>query len=252
MNTTKRILTTATLLALGTAAASVQAQTWTKTGNPGNLISTAQVTVGTGALESITGAFSYTTTGSERTTINISNPDLFAIRIDGTSPFSATTLGQPSDLYDTQLFLFDSAGYGVYANDDAFAFGTGALISPDISPAPGLYYLGIASEGIVARSGSTAATDIFDNTVDDTTGATPFTGLRTPRPGSGPLSRWFLSSSDVETGFYTIALTGASFAGSPNAVPVPEASTLVSFGVPALLVLAVLVRRRVKPAAASV
>ena len=251
MNTTKRLLTAAALLAFGMATASAQAQTWTKTGNPGNLPSNAQVTVGTGALETITGVFSYTTTGAERATVNVSNPDLFAIQIDGTSPFSATTLGQPSDLYDTQLFLFDSAGYGVYANDDAFDFGRGALISPDISPAPGLYYLGIASEGIVARSGTTAATDIFNNTVDDTTGATPFTGLRTPRPGAGPLSRWFLSSLDVETGYYTVALTGASFAAAPNAAPVPEASTWVSFGLPALLVLGVLARRRVKPAAAA-
>ncbi len=253
--------TAAALLTLGFAASSVQAQTWTKTGNPGNLPvngqiavslpANAQLTVGTGALESITGAFSYATAGLERATVNISNPDLFAIRIDGTSPFSATTLGQPSDLYDTQLFLFNSAGYGVYANDDAFEGFRGALISPDISPAPGLYYLGIASEGIVARSGTTAATDIFDNTVDDTTGATPFTGLRTARPGSGPLTRWFLSGLDVETGYYTIALTGASFAASPNAAPVPEASTWVSFGVPTLFVLGVLVRRRVKPAAAA-
>ncbi len=249
MNITKQLLTAAALLTLGTVSA--HAQTWTKTGSPGNLPSNAQITVGTGALESITGVFSYTTIGSERATVNVSNPDLFAIQIDGTSPFSATTLGQPSNLYDTQLFLFDASGYGVYANDDAFEGFRGALISPDISPAPGLYYLGIASEGIVARSGTTAATDIFDNTVDDTTGATPFTGLRTPRPSAGPLTQWFLSSSDVETGYYTIALTGASFAGSPNAAPVPEASTWVSFGAPALLVLAVIARRRVKRTASA-
>lgn len=256
MNTTKQLLTAAALLTLGMATAGVHAQTWTKTGNPGNLPSNAQITVGTGALESITGVFSYTTTGSERATVNVSNPDLFAIQIDGTSPFSATTLGQPSNLYDTQLFLFDSSGYGVYANDDAFGADSfiqskAALISPDVSPAPGLYYLGIASEGIVARSGTTAATDIFDNTVDDTTGATPFTGLRTPRPGAGPLTQWFLSSSDVETGYYTIALTGASFGASPGAAPVPEASTWVSFGVPSLLMLGVLVRRRVKQTASA-
>lgn len=256
MNTIKRLLTATALLALGTAGMSAQAQTWTKTGTPGNLPSNAQITVGTGALEEITGTFTFTTTGTERTVGNGSNPDLFAIQIDGTSPFSATTFAQVSDIYDTQLYLFDASGYGVYANDDAFAAdgfiqSRAALIAPDVPLASGLYYLGISTGGIVARSGTTASTDIFDNTVDDTSGATPFTGLRTARPGSGPLTRWFLSGSDVETGSYTIALTGASFAASPNAMPVPEASTWVSFGVPTLFVLGVLVRRRVKPAIAA-
>lgn len=242
-------LAAAVLFAFGAAGASAQAQTWSKTGSPGNLPGTAQVTFGTGALQEITGAFSFTTTGSERNTVNVSNPDLFEIMIDGSAPFSATTFGQDSNLYDPQLFLFNVAGYGVYANDDASEFTTQALIAPTTAVAPGLYYLGIATYGVVPRSGSGASGDIFDNTIDDTSGNTSFTGLKGPKAGiSGPLTNWFLSGADVETGYYGIALTGASYA-APAAVP--EASTAVSFGLPLLLCAALAARRRAKRASAQ-
>jgi hypothetical protein len=254
MNTTqiqiKKIqLIAAALLALGAAGTSAHAQTWAKTGSPGNLPATAQVTQGSGELQEITGAFTYTTTGSERTVVNTSNPDLFEILIDGTSPFSATTFGEASSLYDPQLFLFNAAGAGVYANDDASDFTTSALIAPTTSPAPGLYYLGIATYGVVPRSGTGTASDIFPNTVDDTSGNVSFTGLKTPFSGAtAPLTNWYLSGADVETGYYGIALTGASYA-VPAAVP--EASTAVSFGLPVLLGLALLLvkaHRRTKQA----
>lgn len=218
---------TAALALLSLVGTGAHAQTYTKVGTgQDSLPATAQVTQGTGALQEITGAFTFTTAGSERGTVNVSNPDLFEILIDGSAPFSATTLGQPSTLFNPQLFLFNAAGAGVYYNDDASTLTTGALINPMTLPAPGLYFLGIATYGVVPRSGTGAASDIFANSVDDTT-ITDFTGLRTPRPGgSGPLTNWFLSGADVETGSYSIALTGSSFA----AAPVPESSTTVSLG----------------------
>ncbi len=256
MNTTKiqtkKIqLIAVALFALGAAATSAHAQTWAKTGSPGNLPATAQVTQGAGALQEIIGVFTYTTTGSERNVANVSNPDLFEILIDGSSPFSATTFGQPSNIYNPQLFLFDATGAGVYSNDDASVDTTSALIAPTTAPTPGLYYLGIATAGVVPRSGTGAGFDIFPNTVDDTSGNVGFTGLNGPKPGAtGPLTNWFLSGSDVDTGYYGIALTGASYA-APAAVP--EASTAVSFGLPVLLglaLLAVQARRRAKYASA--
>ena len=251
MNIKKIQFTSAVLLAFGLAAPSAHAQTWAKTGNPGNLPATAQVTVGMGALQEITGAFTFATGGSERTVSNVSNPDLFEILIDGSSPFSATTFGQPSNVYDTQLFLFNAAGVGVYANDDASDFSKAALIAPTTSPTPGLYYLGIATYGAVPRSGTGAASDIFPNTVDDTSGNVSFTGLKGPKAGaSGPLTNWYLAGSDVEEGYYSIALTGASYA-APAAVP--EASTAVSFGLPILFglgLLTVRARRSTKRASA--
>ena len=251
MNIKKIQFTAAVFCAIGTAATGAHAQTWAKTGNPGNLPATAQVTVGMGALQEITGAFTFTTTGSERATVNVSNPDLFEILIDGSSPFSATTFGQPSSLYDPQLFLFNAAGAGVYSNDDASEYTTAALIAPTTALTPGLYYLGIATYGVVPRSGTGAAADIFANTVDDTSGNVSFTGLKGPKAGvTGPLTNWYLSSADVETGYYGIALTGASYA-VPAAVP--EASTAVSFGLPILFglgLLTVRARRSTKRASA--
>ena len=239
----KLFVTAAALLALGFAASSAQAQTWTKTGNPGNLPSTAQITLGTGSLDTIIGSLTTTSTAS-----TASRPDLFQIYITGASAFSATTISFDTTIYDTQLFLFDSTGAGVYANDDTTDFAKGATLNPTGLLTPGLYFLGVSSYGAIPRSGTGAAFDMFPNTFDDTTGDVSFTGLKTPTAaGANSLTNWSLSGADVETGTYSISLTGTTYAA-----PVPEASTLISFGVPALLVLAVLVRRRVKPAAASV
>lgn len=224
MNITKLQTTAAVLLAFGAAVSGASAQTYAKSGLTGNVPGNSQITQGLGSLTEITGTFDFETTGSERSVRNSAFPDLFEIFIDGSSPFSATTLGQPSSVYDTQLFLFDFSGNGLYANDDASDFSKGSLIFPTVNPNPGLYYLGVATYGTVARSGPGAASDIFDNTIDDTSGAVSFTGLKEARPGSGPLTQWFRSTANVETGSYSIALTGASFA----VPPVPEASTTVS------------------------
>lgn len=238
--------TAAALLTLGFAASGAHAQTWTKTGNPGNLPSTGQITLGSGSLNTITGSFRTTSTAS-----TASNPDLFAIRLDGTTAFSATTIGFDTTIYDTQLFLFDADGKGLYANDDTSDFAKGATLNPINPLAPGLYYLAVAPYGAIPRFNlpgtiSTAAFDIFPNTFDDTTGDVGFTGLKTPNAGAGPLTNWFLSGGDVETGTYSISLTGTTYAA-----PVPEASTWVSFGAPALLVLGILARRRTRRTASA-
>ena len=45
--------------------------------------------------------------------------DLYRICLEGGGSFSATTVGGTE--LDTQLFLFDAAGRGVYGNDDSQA-----------------------------------------------------------------------------------------------------------------------------------
>lgn len=214
-------LLTAALALVGTGA---QAQTYTKVGTgQDSLPATAQITQGYGILTTILGSLTTISTPS-----TASNPDLFEIYINGASAFSATTVGLDTTIFDTQLFLFDSTGAGVYANDDASDFTKGALLNPATTLMPGLYFLGVSAYGAIPRSGgTTAAFDMFPNTFDDTSGRTPFTGLKTPTPGvTGPLTNWFLSGADVETGVYSIALSGASYASAP----VPEASTTISLG----------------------
>lgn len=73
--------------------------------------------------------------------------DLYEIYLPGGESFQATTVRGSS--VDTQLFLFDGNGKGIYSNDDS----SGGLQStiPEgnsfIPPAPGTYYLGITSFG---------------------------------------------------------------------------------------------------------
>lgn len=219
------------------AAAGAQAQTYTKVGTSQDYLpATAQLT-GTGTLTTILGSFTTTSTAS-----TASNPDLFKIYINGTSPFSATTVNFDTTVYDTQLFLFDANGAGVYSNDDASDFTKGALLNPSVPVTPGFYFLGVSAYGAIPRSGTGVAGDIFPNTFDDTTGDVGFTGLKTPFPGNtSPLTNWSLSGADVETGFYSISLTGVSAA-------VPEASTAISFGLPLLMCAAFAARRRAKRA----
>ena len=69
-----------------------------------------------GPLTQITGTISSTT-----------DRDMFEIFITGGGTFSATTVGTPGTVFDTQRYLFDSTGKGVYANDDDIA-GAGAKV----------------------------------------------------------------------------------------------------------------------------
>ena len=111
--------------------AHASAATWAEVGDAGDLPGTAQTTVGGGPLTAITGSIG---TRIDR--------DLFCIIIDGMGPFSASTVGTPGTLGDTQLFLFDAMGFGVLGNDDA----SGATLRSTLSGtlAPGTYYLGIS------------------------------------------------------------------------------------------------------------
>ncbi len=83
-----------------------QAATFTEIGDAGETLSAAQViSTGQQPLESICGALS-------------GDADLFQTLVTGGWTFLATTVGGAG--FDTQLFLFDSAGMGVYWNDDSF------------------------------------------------------------------------------------------------------------------------------------
>ncbi len=215
-----RTLLTAAMLTV-TFGSAASAQTWIKTGNPGNLPSTAQITAGIGPLTTITGTLTSTITGTERTVAEPSNPDLFKIYINDSSAnlFSATTVGLPTTLYNPQLFLFDANGVGIFFNNDASYYSRQATLAPPTALTPGLYYLGIGVFGAIPRSGtgtSTASNDIFPDPVDGA--AVGFNGLYGPTGGGGgsALTRWAITSTDVETGSYTIGLTGATFAAAPE------------------------------------
>jgi hypothetical protein len=194
---------TLSLTGLLSAAPQVNALPWTEIGNAGDLVGTAQLTTGAGALTSISGTLS---TGTD--------VDMFGIHISSPAAFSATTVGGAG--FDTQLFLFNAAGIGIYANDDSV--GTRSTLPAGHANSPtttGLYYLAISQYN---RDPFSSGGLIFPNS--------PFTGVFGPTgPGGAlPVNSW---SGSGARGTYTITLTGASFS---NVATTPEPSSLLLLG----------------------
>lgn len=136
--------------------------------------------------------------------------DVYEIFISNPAAFSVSTVG--SAPFDTELFLFDPAGLGLLANDDATPAtlqstlpnaandGTGATVL-----SPGNYFLAITGKG--NKPTSNGGMSIFNQPV-----ATEVSGPDGPgaafvqdnwNPGTGPI------------GSYTIQLTGVSFITEP-------------------------------------
>ncbi len=102
-------------------------------GDAGDLRATAN-DMGAGAVTTISGSFT-----------DASDADLYRICLSDGASFSASTVGATT--LDTQMFLFDSQGYGVYANDD-WNGSRGSMLPAQhrFSPrAGGEYFLAISS-----------------------------------------------------------------------------------------------------------
>jgi hypothetical protein len=215
----KKLVWVATISVLSTvlSSGSAQAITFTESNDVSELLNTAQVIPqGTLPLESISGVLS-------------GDADLFKIFLTGGQTFSATTLnldtligipidntlGAPTELLeDPQLFLFDSFGRGVYANDDNSFSSQSTLASASFSPTEsGFYYLAISSFGYDPMS---ADGKIFP---DDLSGeAFAPTGVG----GDSPLIGF--EGTSTSSGRYTIALTGVQ----TGAESVPEPTSAMS------------------------
>ena len=118
-----------------------------ESGDAGGLPSTAQ-NVGSSAVTQILGSF----TGG-------GDVDVYHLCLSNGASFSASTVGQTA--LDTQIFLFDSQGFGVYANDDAATGLRGSRLPANhrFSPrAGGDHYLAISSFNNDPRS---SAGEIF-------------------------------------------------------------------------------------------
>ena len=138
-------------------------------------------------------------TQAQLTTINGqvadgNDADLFRICLSGGQTFSATTVGL-SDV-DTQLFLFDAAGFGIYAHDDGTTkqstLPAGHPLTPQTS---GEYILGISAYD---RDPHSVDGEIFS----DVAFVTPANG----RGAGAPAVSW--DGIPRDSGTYTIALTG--------------------------------------------
>jgi len=180
-------------------------------GDAGNLPGTAQDPGGVGPLTSITG------------NAGGFDEDMYRICITNPFGFSATTVGMAS--FDTQLFLLDSTGRGVYSNDD---FPGGAPFhsllppgDPNSPTAVGIYFIAINGFDNEAQN---AGGLIFANAV--------FTDVNGPTGpgGADPITSW--DGNDFSaTGSYTIVFTGSAATSSCA----PVGGTMIPLDTTALL-----------------
>lgn len=131
--------------------------------------------------------------------------DLYQIFLTGGGTFSARTT-EGTEL-DTQLFLFDEEGIGIYANDDDTDCGGCAQSflppgTPLTPTEPGIYYLAISGFGVEPVS---EAGDIFPD--GDDTGDFNSIDQADELGSESPLAGWE-DRSGFDIGEYTIILTG--------------------------------------------
>jgi hypothetical protein len=167
----------------------------------GPLPSTAQQVYGAGPLTGIKGDL----------TVSSNLVDLYLISLTG-GAFSATTVGQPGTLADSELFLFDNFGRGVAFNDDFSTTDHRSQLTLS-GLAPGDYYLGIAFFDV--QPTAAGGVNIFGPNAGN---RTSILSAQTNSPVTGYLNGpGGLPASGIYT--YEIAITGA--------VATPEPSSLV-------------------------
>ena len=163
-------------------------------GDAGNLPATAQDPGGVGTLTSISG------------NAGGFDEDMYRICITDPAGFSANTLGLAN--FDTQLFLFDSTGRGVYSNDD-FPGGPPfqSLLPPGDPNSPTAVAIHfIAINGFNNEAQNAGGLIFADAVFTDVNGPT---GLG----GANPITSWDGNDFSV-TGSYTIVFTGAAATSS--------------------------------------
>ena len=183
-----------------------------------------------GTAQDLTGVYATEITGTiPDTTDPFLGVNMFAIDIPIAADFSAITIGSPFGITDTELFLFDSSGRGVYANDDISGANTLSCLPsivanpcpsaqpPGIGPlTPGIYYLAITRSSNMPLS---ATGEIF--TINN---STDVVGPDLTMGGNDPITGWdggAFTSSDTDLVDYDILITG---------VTAPEPATWIATG----------------------
>jgi hypothetical protein len=169
---------------------------------------------------------------------NQDDVSLFEIDILNSIDFSAMTINAgPFGIPDTELFLFDSTGLGVYFNDDISGGDTlsclpsSDLANPCSTPAsglgpvgPGIYYLGIARSADSPLDASN--NDIFTNVLS--------TDVVGPNAGVGALADWdngVFTQPNFDLVNYDIVISGTTTATPEPTTWILSAGALLGFGI---------------------
>ena len=135
--------------------------------------------------------------------------DMYRICLTGGRTFSASTVGGTE--VDTQLFLFDSNGRGVYANDDSDGTLQSRLPSGDpLTPQDGGEYLLAVS--VFGVEPSNPMGFIFPPNDAGVVGPTE-------SGGADPVTRWSRTGRERPSGAYTLFLTGADCQPNEDTTP---------------------------------
>jgi hypothetical protein len=176
----------------------------------GELLASAQVPAGAGPLNTILG------------NLEPEGTDLYKIEVCDVDAFSAST--QANTGFDSQIFLFDSAGVGVMFNDNIAAVVTQSTINNGggLITTPGVYYLAISA---------------YDRDPGDSTGegiwsiATPRTGINPPDglAAATPLTTWNGFTGGIG-GNYQISLTGVCYPSTSSACSLADVTDIGNTG----------------------
>ncbi len=230
MDKGKRKLATSLLAAaaLTTTTASVQAVVYTETSDAGQTLATANNTGlsvgGTGTLTGVAGTIGTST-----------DADLYQFTVNSPIAFTATVTGGASSVagagqIDTSMFLFNSLGAALIANDDQ-SNTVYYQSSFTINLAAGTYYLGVSLSGNEPVNSNNQLLFTTDQ---------PTTSVRGPASGLNPTaeSTFNGNTSFAETGPYSATIT------STAVVPEPTTTAALAFGGIASLVFLRRLRRQ--------
>jgi hypothetical protein len=140
------IILSATFLAPQVA----QSATWSEVGDAGELLGSAQDTMGGGALTTISGTLA---------TLSPDDIDLYRIAVTDSSSFSVSVFADLTGDDDVSLYLWDAAGSEILKDDFPFFNpGLGSFAGPS-----GIYYVGISLYATTPiYSGDPAALDSWN------------------------------------------------------------------------------------------
>jgi hypothetical protein len=180
-----------------TLVPAARAQVWNEVGDAGDLVSSAQVTAGSGGLTTIAGFLAAPT-----------DVDLYCIQLSAVPPANLPLVTlQCAGQMDPNVWLFDAAGVGVFTNVTC-AGGNKTIITPSASLAPGTYYVGVSYSG-------------FDpSSVAGALWLPALSGQRSPDGpgGAGALLAWSGTPVASPMNPYQIGLTFMQYCGAATAV----------------------------------